>query len=177
MEFIAGKSLQDLLAGMERRLPVSRVVHYARQISELLDRIHAAGWVWRDCKPTNLILSRTGSLRPIDFEGAWPVNQPDAPSWASNAFAAPEVKLRDCIVKPAQDLYSLGVTLHYLLWGSYPAAGTQPKQRRNNSPELLALISDLLNSDPEKRPAASVVTDRLARIQLQLLRKRGEARI
>lgn len=177
MEFIPGKSLQDLLAGMERRLPVSRVVHYARQISELLDRIHAAGWVWRDCKPTNLILSRTGSLRPIDFEGAWPVNQPDAPSWASNAFAAPEVKLRDCIVKPAQDLYSLGVTLHYLLWGSYPAAGTQPKQRRNNSPELLALISDLLNSDPEKRPAASVVTDRLARIQLQLLRKRGEARI
>ena len=179
LEFISGKSLQDLLASRERRLPVSRVVHYGRQISELLDRIHSAGWVWRDCKPTNLIVSKGGNLRPIVFEGAWQTNQPNAPSWASNAFAAPELKHRDCIAQPSQDLYSLGVTLHYLLWGSYPAVGegSQPGKRRNNSAELQALISDLLNFDEGKRPSASVVTGRLARIQLQLLRKRDEARI
>ena len=167
LEFIEGKSLQDLLANLERRMPVSRVVEFGRQVSELLNRIHSAGWVWRDCKPSNLILTKTKRLRPIDFEGAWPIDQPNPPLWASQTFAAPEVKVGNCIPKPAQDLYSLGVVLHYLVWGTFPSGeeGPAPKRRKVNSPELMALIADLLNSDPAKRPAAKDVVDRLARIQ------------
>ena len=165
MEFVGGTSLQQLLANLERRMPVSRVVHYGRQISEVLHRIHSAGWVWRDCKPSNLILCGNKSLRPIDFEGAWPIDQPNPPSWASQAYAAPEVKSGNCTPIPAQDLYSLGVILHYLLWGSFPSSdeGSRAKRRRKVSPELLAIISDLLSEDPEQRPSAAAVMDRLAR--------------
>lgn len=168
LEYIEGKSLQDLLANLEKRMPVSRVVQFGRQISELLDRLHSAGWVWRDCKPSNLIVTKTRKLRAIDFEGAWPIDQPDPPLWASQTFAAPEVKAGNCIPKPAQDLYSLGVVLYYLLWGTFPSAqdGPPPKRRKVTSPELLAIIADLLNSDPNKRPSAAAVTDRLARIKL-----------
>lgn len=167
MEFIEGKSLQDLIANLEKRMPVSRVVEFGRQISELLHRLHSAGWVWRDCKPSNLIITHTKRLRPIDFEGAWPIDQPNPPLWASQTYAAPEVKAGNRIPKPSQDLYSLGVVLHYLLWGTFPAGeeGPSPKPRKVNSLDLLAIISDLLNSDPDKRPAAKAVIDRLARVQ------------
>jgi hypothetical protein len=170
MEFIGGKCLQEFLANMERRMSVAQVAHYGIQISEILSRIHAAGWVWRDCKPSNLILTETKRLRPIDFEGAWRIDQPNAPRWASQSFAAPEVNSSTYTPRPSQDLYSLGVILHYLLWGSLPSGdplsdkASQPKQRRRNSVELLAIVSELLSSDPEKRPYASAVMDRLVRI-------------
>jgi hypothetical protein len=166
MEFVGGKSLQQSLANLERRMPVSRVVHYGRQVSEVLQRIHSAGWVWRDCKPSNLIFSGDKKLRPIDFEGAWPIDRPNPPSWASQAYAAPEVKSRNCTPRPAQDLYSLGVMLHYLLWGSFPAndEGSRARQRGKVSPRLLAIIAELLSSDPEERPSPAVVMNRLARI-------------
>jgi serine/threonine protein kinase len=105
-------------------------------------------------------------LRPIDFEGAWRIDQPNAPRWASQSFAAPEVNSSTYTPRPSQDLYSLGVILYYLLWGSLPSGdtGSQPKQRRRNSVKLLAIVSELLSSDPEKRPYASAVMDRLVRI-------------
>jgi len=56
----------------------------------LSQRFNAAGWVWRDCKPANLIISKGRELKPVDFEGACPVECDDTVAWSTWEFAPPE---------------------------------------------------------------------------------------
>ncbi len=90
-EFIQGENLQKLLCRRKRRLPISLALDYGRQICESVAKIHASGWAWRDCKPGNIILTPQGKLRPIDFEGACPLDNPDPLPWSTPSFAPPEV--------------------------------------------------------------------------------------
>ena len=53
------------------------------QLSQLLSDIHATTYVWRDLKATNLILTTSGTLRPIDFEGSMPTGTRIRARWGS----------------------------------------------------------------------------------------------
>jgi len=77
MELIQGENLQAMLERRQRRLSVSEALRYAVQIAAIVSKVHAAGWVWRDCKPANLIISKGRELKPVDFEGACPVECDD----------------------------------------------------------------------------------------------------
>lgn len=161
LEFIAGRNFERWLACKKRRLTVRHALRYGLQLAELLSKLHAAGWIWRDCKPSNLILTATGELRPLDFEGACPVDRPDPVAWGSPFYAAPE-----CAVTTAgqtrlpEDLYALGVMLYMLLAGRAPG-GPSPAplaSLRQNVPAcVLSLIAGLLAADPAERPDAASV--------------------
>lgn len=165
-EFIEGDNLQSLLWGSKKKLPIRKALEYGIQLARLLDRIHSAGWVWRDCKPLNLIVSREGVLRPLDFEGACPVAQPDKTHWGTSGYVPPE-----WLVEPAsgsrvpEDLFALGVTLHQLLTGRTPDETPHPaigKLRRNVPGAVKEIVSALLDAAPQSRPAARVVSAALA---------------
>jgi hypothetical protein len=171
-EFIEGASLQSLLSKRERRLPVKRVLQYSRQLISLVARIHSAGWVWRDCKPGNLVMTKEGHLRPLDFEGACPINQPDPVPWGTPAFVPHEFEgeLRGQS-KPPADLYALGVIIYYMLSGSVPSAqGHIPveKLRRNVPPAARSVVSELLSPDPRRRPLPQAVMRRLKAALLEI---------
>ncbi len=168
-EFINGITLQGLLKKRERRLSIARVLKYGLQIGNILARIHSAGWVWRDCKPSNLIVGKKDVLRPIDFEGACRINQANPSPWGTNAFVPPESKDFITKSKPADDLYALGVILHHLLWGDFPSeVDERPGRRvRRNVPGVFVeLVSGLLHVDPNKRPSASLVARHLRKAHI-----------
>jgi hypothetical protein len=164
-EFIEGMSLQALLQRRQRRLPLARAFSYARQLASLLSKIHANGWVWRDCKPSNLIVTEDDSLRPLDFEGACPVQQPNPLPWTSYPFAPPEAYEEFNVEsKASDDLYALGVTIYYLLTGIFPAmpAPTPIRKLRRNIPEAARrIVGELLSHEPQRRPAAGYVAQSL----------------
>lgn len=164
-EYVEGVTLQELLGRRERRLPVRRALWLARQICGLLVRIHKAGWVWRDCKPSNLLVTKMGTLRPLDFEGACPRGLSNPLPWVTPAFTPPETL--DNWRAPANDtddLYALGVIIYYLLSGMLPPASNAApleKLRRNIPVAVCRLVSRLLNPNPLLRPRAGAAAREL----------------
>lgn len=165
-EFIEGETLYAFLRKRERRLSISQVIKYALQLSRLIAQIHSAGWLWRDCKPGNLIICKDGSLRPIDFEGACPINQPDY-VWYSTLtpvfFEESEIYSRECRIN--SDLFALGAIIYLLFEGELPnvtSMGSAPQILRRKAPnEIKLLVSQLLNPNPKKYPTAKTVTQKL----------------
>ncbi|MET0621351.1 MAG: lipopolysaccharide kinase InaA family protein [Pyrinomonadaceae bacterium] len=160
-EFIEGESLHKMLARRERRMPVPVALRYGVQLCHIFQRLHAAGWVWRDCKPANILVTTEGRLRPIDFEGACPADDPDPLFWGTPGFTPPEWQepnLRTCV---SGDLYALGGMLYLLLTGRLPET-TDPapvaRLRRGVPPEVGALVVRLLDRDPDSRPRAEDVS-------------------
>jgi hypothetical protein len=155
-EYVEGETLQSLLDRRRRRLGLSAAFGYGARLSSLIYGIHAAGWVWGDCKPSNLIVTRSGELRPLDFEGACPVGKPNTSPWSTTAFTPPLPPSPDKARSGADgDLYALGVTIHLLLTGRLPAPGAPTpveELRRGVPPGVCRVVSGLLDADPRKRP-------------------------
>ena len=167
-EFIDGETLQSLLSRLQRRMPISRVLKYGIQLAEFISRMHAAGWVWRDCKPMNIVVTRTGLLQPLDFEGACRIGCPDAMLWGTPGFIPPEWRTVEKQTGRADDLYALGSMLYLLVTGRVPSS-TDPisteKLRRNIPGELCTLILRLLGRDPRRRPSAKKTLAHLNQIR------------
>lgn len=165
-EFIEGNNLEQLMQPRKRRFSVKQVLKYSRQIAELLNRIHSAGWVWRDCKPANLIVTKDGcSLRPLDFEGACRINQPNASGWKTIEFSAPQSRnLYSNLAIEAEDIYSFGAVIYYLLTGKiYQPDSPLPVRsvRRRVPQEFQEIIEKMLVLPVQKKrpPAKSLVRE------------------
>jgi serine/threonine protein kinase len=165
VEFIEGESLDHWLGRRRRRLAVSAALKCAAELARLVARVHAAGWVWRDCKPGNVLITKGGELRPLDFEGACPVESPDPMPWGTPAYAPPEVNdvFRGQSRLP-EDLYTLGATIYLLLAGRPPdSASPLPleKMRRNIPEDARRVVVELLDPDPHRRLDATAAARRL----------------
>ncbi len=161
-EFIAGETLESDLRRRRRRLSLRRGLRLGGDLALLLARIHAAGWVWRDCKPSNIMLTKAGALRPLDFEGACPVAHSDPLLLGTEGFTPPAARRRAGAESAVyEDLYALGATLHLLLTGDLPAADAAPpairRLRRNVPTEVSQLIIALLTADTRRQPVAAQV--------------------
>lgn len=168
-EFIAGESLQSLLDKQQKRLSISRALGYGIEIAKLLDSIHSVGWVWRDCKPANLILTKSGRWRPVDFEGACSVNQPDEFWWRTPAYTAPAdraaSKTRSSVF---DDLYALGVILYQMLTGRLPevqALVPVEKLRRGVPAEVRQVVMELLSVEATQHNSGKAIARRLKAVQ------------
>jgi hypothetical protein len=151
LEWIAGDCLARMLEPEADQLAVPAAVELGRQCAALLDRIHARGWVWRDLKAANLILS-SGGLRPIDFEGCVHADAALSWPWGTPGYTPPEW-MRAGRASFAQDLYALGVLLHLL----FVHSGLPPPGARR-------LIEDLTQEDPRRRPTAAQALRALERL-------------
>jgi hypothetical protein len=176
VEFIEGESLEKWLCSKRRRLPVAPALKRCVEIAGLLSRIHDAGWVWRDCKPGNIIVGRGGELRALDFEGACPVDRPDPLPWGTPCYTPPEVNaaFRGQSRLP-EDLYALGANIYLLLAGRPPDAATHKPPRslgRNVPDDARAVVEELLDPDPERRPGAQAVARRLEAVVSTLAARR-----
>jgi hypothetical protein len=165
VEFIEGESLNRWLGRRRRRLSVAAALGRASDLARLVARIHAAGWVWRDCKPGNVIITKGGELRPLDFEGACPIGRPDPLPWGTPAFMAPEgdEPFRGQSRLP-EDLYALGAVLYLLLAGRTPDGVAPPRLerlRRGVPRAALKVVAELLDPNPSRRPQASEAASRL----------------
>ncbi|PYS20572.1 MAG: hypothetical protein DMF72_20675 [Acidobacteria bacterium] len=180
IEFIQGETLEQWLTRRRRRLPLTGALERSIEISKLISSIHAAGWVWRDCKPRNIILSSSGELRPLDFEGACPIKKPDPLPWGTSSYISPEASAKfEGRSRLPEDLYALGVVIYLLLSGRTPDhVDSQPlgKSRRNIPSTVTKIVMDLLDSNPAKRPQAATVATSLKAALLKFSREKYQGK-
>jgi serine/threonine-protein kinase len=122
MEFIDGESLEQLI---RRRggIAAHEAVPIFKQALRGVAAAHRAGIVHRDLKPGNLMVTRDGTVKVMDFgiakragvTGATKVST----SIGSPLYMAPE-QILGRAVDCRTDIYALGVTLYELLCGQRP---------------------------------------------------------
>lgn len=158
LEFVDGVNLQAHLMSRENRLTIHEALDFGVQLAGLVESIHDAGWVWRDCKPLNLLVTKKGDLRALDFEGACPVERPDRMMWGTPGYASPESYDESVATRLPEDLYALGATLYHLFSGK-PPIFNEPlpplETLRSDVPlAIQELVRALLNTTPHLRPDA-----------------------
>jgi serine/threonine protein kinase len=118
------------------------------RLGGLLSRLHATGWVWRDCKPWHIFLQGS-KMRLIDFEGACRTSETEVLSWSSlNYTPAPYRKSFSRRAGTLEDDYALGVIAFQFLSGEFPPMSARLRSaiyKRTRCPDYLrAKIESLL---------------------------------
>ena len=173
MDFIEGETLEEYLDKNSGPQPLSKVLNWAEQICDVLSYLHTQQppVIFRDLKPSNIMVSTNGHIYLIDFGIARifkPGKQHDTVALGSPGYAAPE-QYGKAQSSPRSDIYSLGAVLHYLLTGVDPSDQPfffQPASLLNPgvSQDLQMLLQQMLEMDAQKRPAsAQFVLDELHR--------------
>ena len=125
-EFVAGKTVRDLLAGRGRCRP-GEAVSIARQVAAALKHCAAAGVVHRDVKPSNVIVTAAGKVKLVDL-GLARKDATDSVGDLTVAgttlgtfdYIAPEQAKDPRSADVRSDIYSLGCTLFHMLVGRPP---------------------------------------------------------
>ena len=122
MEYVEGIDLFDLL---ERRrvLPVDVAALIALSVARALDYAHFRGIVHRDVKPANVMLSRKGEVKLMDFGIARDDSHLDLTESGTGlgtpSYMSPEQILGDKL-DFRSDLFSLGIVLYQMVTGQKP---------------------------------------------------------
>jgi Protein kinase domain/AAA-like domain len=170
MEYLEGGTAETLL-DREGRQPVSRILEMMIQIADALGYAHDLNIIHRDLKPSNILLTQDYSPRLADFGVAHFASQAERLTAAyavvgTPAYICPE-GYDTSFFTPAEDVWSLGVTMFELLTGTLPFIGRTPEHIRHavqNSPvpdirsirpdipkNLSDLIFKMLERDPSRR--------------------------
>lgn len=126
MDYIEGNTLEKLL--MEKGAqPQEAVVNWAMQLCDVLIYLHTRPMpiVYRDMKPSNIMLKSDGSVVLIDFGTAREFKKrcvTDTFCLGTQGYAAPEQFGGMGQTDARTDIYSLGATMYHLLTGHNPSA-------------------------------------------------------
>src|SRR5437764_2844965 len=162
-------------------MPLALALEVIEQAARALAAAEACGVVHRDIKPSNIMLesdaSGTPTVKLIDYgvakvmgpQAEPGIEQTQAGFIGTPAFASPEqfAGIQQLPIDTRSDIYSLGVTLWYLLTGRTPFVGrTMEEIRARQTSELpleqlrilhlpaqvIALVKSMLAPDPKDRP-------------------------
>ncbi len=178
MEYVPGGDLKALID--ERgSLSNDELVRAGADVSAGLAHAHERGVIHRDMKPHNILLDERGYPKLTDFGIARALDATQATqtgSYLGTALYSSPEQLRGERVTPKSDVYSLGIALYQAATGQAPFAGTpievasQHVSRPPTTPSVLGanldrevetLIVQCIEKDPDRRPTAQQVHERL----------------
>lgn len=163
MEYIDGTTLDNLIHKFGC-FKETDVLDWAKQLADILTYLHGLKEpvVYRDLKPSNIILDAQGKVHLIDFGIAQEYQNTDGNEKSlmtlTRGYAAPEQYSQRYRADVRTDIYSLGVTLHYLLTGKNPLKPPYHFERvRKLKPDISyameAVIKKCLQPNPDNRYA------------------------
>jgi eukaryotic-like serine/threonine-protein kinase len=163
MEYVDGRILDDL-----KDPPLGQLVLVFIRIADALGHMHQRGVYHGDLKPMNIMLSRDGAVKILDFGTAWIKGQDKGRVQGTPQYMAPE-QATEKVVDARTDLYNFGATMYRLLTKQYanlglPSIGDGGISKRSRLrppielvPEVPKALSETimacLHSRPEGRPA------------------------
>lgn len=180
MEYVEAENLKILYARSDRLL-IENIAQILIDMASGLEHMHENGYMHLDFKPENVLVTRNGGVRLVDFDLAQPIS--DKPIKLSKnpgtpAYMAPE-QLQGQPLTHRVDIFAFGVAAYELLTNQQPFPGETPSDilrlqldrstfipPRQHNPELPAnlekVILKCLETDADKRyPFMSVMAREL----------------
>jgi serine/threonine protein kinase/Tfp pilus assembly protein PilF len=183
MELVNGETLEACVR-RDGPMPLAVALEIIEQAARALAAAEACGVVHRDIKPSNLMLESDASealtVKVIDYgvakvmgpQAEPGIEQTQAGFIGTPAFASPEqfAGTGQLPIDTRSDIYSLGVTLWYLLTGRTPFVGRTMEEIRarqtNELPleqlrsvhlpgQVVTLLKSMLAPDPKDRPQSA----------------------
>ena len=138
MTFVEGQPLDEVLSSIRRPLLPQEAFPIALQLCDILDYLHRSDpvVVFRDLKPSNIMLTPQGKICLIDFGIARnfdPEKKKDTQELGTPGFCAPE-QYGHSQSAPRSDIYALGTTLFFLL------STEDPQSYNFKFPEISSLV-------------------------------------
>jgi eukaryotic-like serine/threonine-protein kinase len=128
MEFIEGRTLAEFMTSGRRPSPVQSA-EIAQKIAAAIAAAHAQGVIHRDVKPGNVMVTRDGTVKVMDFGIARVLGPETAPQTSAVLGTASYLSPEQAQGRPVDartDIYSLGAVLYELLTGRPPFMGDSP---------------------------------------------------
>lgn len=161
MEYVDGKTLDEVEAPS-----LARLVLVFNQVADALVHMHRRGVYHGDLKPSNIMISKAGKVKMIDFGTARLKGQERNRIQGTPQYMAPE-QWTEKVVDEKTDIYNLGATMYRSFTGRYanptdgPRVGDTPKTKlappAQFNPKIPAALSetilDCLQIGPDRRPA------------------------
>ncbi|KRE27280.1 serine/threonine protein kinase [Mycobacterium sp. Soil538] len=171
MEYVDGVTLRDIVH-TEGPMPAKRAIEVIADACQALNFSHQHGIIHRDVKPANIMISKTGAVKVMDFgiaraiaDAGNPVTQTAAVIGTAQ-YLSPE-QARGVKVDARSDVYSLGCVLYEILTGEPPFVGDSPvavayqhvredpvppsARNADISPDLDAVVLKALAKNPDNR--------------------------
>jgi TolB-like protein/Tfp pilus assembly protein PilF len=179
MQLVEGQPLDRVIPAGGLQLP--QIVEIASALGDALAAAHDKGIVHRDLKPVNVMLSKEGRVKVLDFGLAKDVSAPDAADatltsdhqtqagvvMGTPAYMSPE-QTSGRPIDHRTDIFSLGVVLHEMSTGRRPFEG-------HSSAELISAI--LRDTPPPVTQSRPDLPSGLARIVRRCLEKDPQHRV
>ncbi len=120
MDFVRGEDLEDIIR-REGSIPEPQALEWADQICDVLEYLHRQRppIIFRDMKPSNIMIERNGGVKIIDFGIAKMLQGSQRGTQIGTPGYAPPEQYQG-LATVASDIYSLGATLHHMLTGRDP---------------------------------------------------------
>jgi serine/threonine protein kinase len=182
IEYVNGKTLDTF-----PRLPIAKLVQIFAQVAAGMAHMHRRGVFHADLKPNNVLLSRAGDVKIIDFGLAWRKGEKKDRIQGTPEYMAPE-QARRKVVNELTDIYNFGATMYRLVtWRSAPNPLVESKELPLNAAtwknmikpvrdcaadaprELCDLIHQCMAFNPGERPER--VKDDIAPVLERLVKK------
>ncbi len=121
MDYIEGRSLEDIWREKGSQSE-KNVIEWAKQLCEVLGYLHSKNIIYRDMKPSNVMLQPNGEVTIIDFGTAkkYVVDFGDTTGLGTAGYAAPEQYGGLGHTDSTTDIYALGMTMYALVTNTDP---------------------------------------------------------
>ncbi len=162
LEFVPGQNLQEWMDDTDEMLDEQKALEWALQICDALSYLHSQKpqpIIFRDLKPSNIMLDAYNRIRLIDFGIAklFEANEDRGTMIGTAGYTPPEQYRGEAT--PAVDIYALGATFHHLLTRIDPRQETpftfDERPIRATNPQISvafeSLIMQCLAYDPKDR--------------------------
>lgn len=158
MDYIEGKPLDEALK-REGAQPQEKVIEWAKQICDVLGYLHSRKppIIYRDMKPSNVMLKPDGNIMIIDFGTAREYKSTsiaDTVVLGTRGYAAPEQYGGQGQTDGRTDIYCLGATLYHLVTGHNPCMPPYemyPIRRWN--PNLSSGLEEIILKCTQRNPS------------------------
>ncbi|MHC5537765.1 serine/threonine protein kinase [Singulisphaera rosea] len=127
MEYVDGKTLDELEAPELGQLAL---VFY--HVASAMAHMHRRGIFHGDLKPSNIMLSKTGQVKLIDFGTAWIRGEEKNRVQGTPQYMAPE-QVSEKTVDERTDIYNLGATMYRMFTGRFAQQGLPKAVERGTS--------------------------------------------
>lgn len=176
MDYVNGCDLYDLLKTNDAPLPEQVAFHIFKQILDAMGFLHTTGIAHRDLKLDNIMVNTVQGkpflqVKVIDFGLCETENADECRGWVGSAeYCAPEISSRYVYDGFQADVWSLGIVLFALLFGTFPYSVSDLNHIKMGwfvpipfdphsdvSESARCLLESMLSVDPDRRPTISEI--------------------